>query len=774
MDRYFALTQQTCSWLLAHPTLLSALHSSIIGGDIDALAKAEFAAGPLRIAGTPDGKLVAAWNREYLSGTGHEAWGIICLDGHFGLSARPEISPQVFERQIYVFSQRLQSLIVDSDFIHRTWPNGSQTCLSGRGNEARQFSICYFEGGPGFAGLGARAVIAIGPGHDFDELQAEIDIQIKEMAPLAISADGLVDTKRRPLLDSPSFQQLRSALLPAQQANLQFNNVTLSAEYHPSISGVSAYETAHWSYENWADGQALNDAQRRVLESDVLLNHPVRVIGPAGSGKTLLMQLLALRHLRASRRSSSKVSVLYVVHNSAMATNVADRFRVLGGEEYLTSADQSLRITTLSEYGRQVIGLAESMVIDKDAHETKVFQLEQVRQSLRDALASNTEKVASSPLMTQVAHNDDLFSVFSSLVVAEISNAIKGRGLVDDEKRYVSSETAFSRLHGVMTTAERTIVYDCFKRYHTAIFEEFEMLDSDDVALSLAGRLRTPLWKLKRKVEGFDFIFVDEAQLFNENERRVFPYLVNGKSAHIPIALALDEAQDIFAFSSAGLATLGIFDVENENLPSNHRSTREIIDLAFYIIQQTTDLFTSDFPDFQTIEQGMVSSQHTLASPPQIIKCGDEQNSFGRFAVKQVQKLRSNNVRQIAVVCHAETYWQEMMDAFTQSGLPLHVIEQRGEKIAPDQPLVILSRPAFIGGQEFDAVVAIGLEQGVTPPRIVDNVALASAVEQQVLREMYLVVTRARYRFISLLNRSAIANSVLEGASDENLILRPT
>lgn len=372
--------------------------------------------------------------------------------------------------------------------------------------------------------------------------------------------------------------------------------------------------------------------------------------------------------------------------------------------------------------------------------------------------------------MRQVAANEDLFSVFSALIVTEISNAIKGRGLTENEKGYVNAETPLSRLHGVLNTNERQIIFSCFKGYHAAVFEEYEMLDSDDIALTLAGRLRTPLWQLKRKKDGFDFICVDEAQLFNENERRIFPYLANGRVSHTPIALALDEAQDLYAFSSAGLATLGIADVEDKNLPSNHRSTREIVDLAFFVIQQTTDLFSTDFPDFKSIEEAMVSSSHPLAASPAVITCNDEQPSFGRFVVKQVQKLRASNVRQIAVVCHAETYWKEMHDAFTASGLPLHVLQQRGEKVSPDQPMVILSRPASVGGQEFDAVLAVGLEQGIVPPRIVDNVALAAAVEQQVLREMYLVVTRARYRYLALLNKSAIPNSILQGALVENKV----
>ncbi|MEO5612626.1 MAG: hypothetical protein ABIT68_07700 [Sphingomicrobium sp.] len=153
-----------------------------------------------------------------------------------------------------------------------------------------------------------------------------------------------------------------------------------------------------------------------------------------------------------------------------------------------------------------------------------------------------------------------------------------------------------------------------------------------------------------------------------------------------------------------------------------------------------------------------------------LIVRNEEQGSYGRFLVKAVQKLRSKNVRQIAVICHAESYWEELETSFQKSELPLHVICQRGERIAPDQPLVVLSRPAFIGGQEFDAVVLVGLEQGVVPPRVVDNPALAAALEQQVLREVYLSISRSRFRVIVSLNSGATPNGVLTEALEAGLL----
>jgi hypothetical protein len=256
--------------------------------------------------------------------------------------------------------------------------------------------------------------------------------------------------------------------------------------------------------------------------------------------------------------------------------------------------------------------------------------------------------------------------------------------------------------------------------------------------------------------------------------RRIFPFLSKGTTPHAPVVLALDAAQEPFGFSSAGLAAVGITDVEDEELPSNHRSTQEIVDLAFYVIQQTTDLFGPDFPDFKKVEVGLSASQKALAAPPVIIECNEDAKSFGRFIVKTVQKLRAKNVRQIAVVCHGETYWEELRRDFSASQLPLHILAQRGERLAPDQPLVVLSRPNFVGGQEFDAVVLVGLEQGLVPPRVLDNAALAAAIEQQVLREMYLSITRARTRLIVAINQGAMPNSIIEAAKSQLLILNGT
>ena len=84
-----------------------------------------------------------------------------------------------------------------------------------------------------------------------------------------------------------------------------------------------------------------------------------------------------------------------------------------------------------------------------------------------------------------------------------------------------------------------------------------------------------------------------------------------------------------------------------------------------------------------------------------------------------------------------------------------------------------LARPAYVGGQEFDAVILVGLEQGVVPPRVVGNDALAVAIEQTTVRELYVSITRARYQVLVVLSGGTTLTSILQGAATAGFLEVP-
>lgn len=776
---YLAVTQGTAEWLHGKQGLTGVLFDSLIADEsaIPSLRGVEFVEGPFRIASTPDQELIAIWNIDYLSGTGEEPWGFIKLDGEHSVRAEPTIGKGVLERCLYVINQRLQGLRIEGAYIHRSYANGSHTCLAGRGSQARQFSIGFFERVIGHEKSSNNSVICIGPSYDpnFRILSNAAAREGRRLEEFVTRANRLVGPARnRTVADQSVLASVRSYLVPFAKDATYDDYADIQIETSPiSLGAIDAFRSYGWTYDQWVrQGSPLSDVQRRVLLADPLDRHPLRIVGPGGSGKTLLMQLLAVRVMRTAIEENRDARILYVVHNSAMQEKVSQRFQVLQGPQRLDDgAHRVLDIQTLLEYGRTALGLEFSSVIDPDGHEAKLFQLEQITLAMRDEFVANETEWNKSGFLRAVMRRPELEDVFARLLMAEISSAVKGHGLEGDRRRYIQAETPLSRLHGAVGGLEREFIFSVFERYHRAVFLDYEVLDTDDIAVSLLGRLKTPVWELKRKTIGYDFVFVDETQLFNENERRVLPLLTKGNTSHVPIALALDEAQELYGQRSAGLSTLGIKDIANESLASIHRSTKSIVQLAFHIIQRSTDLFGADFPDFTGIADRMEPDRHPLASKPSFLYTAGRGIGMARAVVDFVGGLREKNYRQVAIICHAEQYWNDLKDVLEKSRLPFQTLVKRGERLSPDQPLVVLTRPAHVGGQEFDAVVLVGLEQGIVPTKITGNDALSSAVEQQALREMYLAVTRSRFRVTVVVSAGNSPTPVLQDAQKQGFIV---
>ncbi|HEY4219149.1 MAG TPA: UvrD-helicase domain-containing protein [Gemmatimonadaceae bacterium] len=762
----FGITQPTADWLLGKTGVLDALHAVLLDAQTRShLSAVEMVEGPIRFSSA--GNVLVFWHADYLSGTGDEDWGFIELDGGFGLAGVPEISREVLEREIYVVNQRLQGYLIDGAFIHRAHPNGVHTCLAGRGTEARHYSVGYIERDVAAGASTVHAAVCSGPSRELSELTAATIKTGADLGDLVSKASLLIEpTRKRQAAPSDFLPELRRALAPYFQAAAydEYGAVNVDTGTH-AITDRDYFRTVGWTYRDWLNSNScLSSAQRKILESNAVEKHPIRIVGPGGSGKTLLMQLLAISRLKLATEQGKPIRILYLAHNSKMAETIRHRFSVLQGTDDFSGGERELDVRTLAEYGRIELDLDENQVIDPDAHEAKEFQLDVIDGALEEAFAAHQSIVEQSPLFREVASNEALRPIMIRLIMSEISTAIKGHGLTNDPKRYIESERRLSRLHGVLTPDERRVIFDTFRRYHRFVFEECRVLDSDDIALSLLGKLRSPIWELKRRELGYDFLFVDETQLFNENERRLFSFITKSTLPHVPIVLALDEAQDLYGQTSAGFAALGIANVASENLSSIHRSTRAIVKLAFFVIQRSTDLFGPDFPDFTGIAEQMEDDTQPPASPPVVTFVPEDQDRLGRFVVKRIRSMRKQNLRRIAVICYAEQHWSHLLDELRKTDLPLRVLENRGERLPAGEPVVALSRPPDIGGQEFDAVILTGLEAGVVPPRVLDNDALAVAVEQQLLRELYLGITRARFQLEVVVSRGAAVTPVLASA----------
>lgn len=769
---YFSVTQGMAEWLLPKVSVVEEMANCIsyFKNNYEQFKGKVIVEGPIKIAFSSDSQLVCMWHQDYISGTGEESLGFIKIDGDLSLTSQQNFIQESLERSLYLINQRLQGLLVEGAFYHRKHDENIHTLLAGRGSEARHFSLGYYDIIVDDS-LKSRKIIINGPSDNFRTLTGFLSNEVHNLNLLSEKSNHVINNSSAILQfeDDDIISSLRAKL----KTHFKFNDDDNGFNHIEIKNGTKQYskdeifKTQNMSYAEWMSaGSPLKDDQRKILNSDALDAYPLRILGPGGSGKTLLMLLLVIKKYNDNQHFGVDKKILYIVHSNAMKSKITQRLQTLLNDN-ISIEEHNITITTLSEYCRNKLQLPVESILERDAVDAKNFQLEQIKDALIDIKSNHQEQISESKLLSSVYDNDDLMEVFSSLILSEISISIKGHGLEQDRKRYVESEKQLSRLHGILTAKERDFIYSVFEHYHHEVFENYSSLDPDDLALSLYGALKTPVWRLRRQDEGFDYIFVDETQLFNENERRLFSLLSKEASKHVPIALALDEAQSFYGQSNAGLATLGIKDISNKSLVSIHRSTIDIAKLAFFIIQRSTHLFSSDFPDFTNIQDFY---DYGKSGKPTLEKEGPESPSFSKFILRRVRELRSDNVRQIAIICHLESYWKNLEAEFIKTDLPFQILRERGEKIKAGDPVVVLCRPEQVGGQEFDAVIIIGLEKGALT--INSNLALSSAIEQQMIRETYLSITRARYRLLIAISKSSNEAEILTDAINSGLIIK--
>lgn len=761
---YLGVTQRTAQWLLEKPEICAALFQALQDGSRDILKAYDFAQGPVRASVDPSGRLVMFWNIDYLTTYGDDDLGFIRLTEPFGIfSCGHSIQKSTREKEVHVVNQRLLNRLFPSSDFYRKLDNGGAKIAAPRADDGTDLNFGFYESPYSLERITIKTILCFGPEHDFDEISSTAVEHRSDLDFLVPEAIALLRSKsRKPLAGSGAFATLRSAIDPVAHENLERLLAVTERTARPELSPADVYRSLSWSYDDWVAPQStLSFDQRELLESDHILHRPVRIVGPAGSGKTLLMQLLVMRRLRDS---NSNTRVLYVTHNEKMAQSVQERFVVLGADEYFANA--RLSVSTLARYANGILKIQVHRLFDADAARAKDEQLHMIRQTITPILAKYQDIISASETLSALTRDEQAFEQFYDLLRADYSVAIKARDLSSNRDGYVTSANPLGPLHALLKPEERALVYDAFQAYQLSL-EVYDILDADDVALTMLGELRTPKWRLDRRKLGFDYVFVDEAQLFNENERRIFALLTKTATPYTPVALALDEAQQMYVQKTTGMALLGIEDVERTRLRIAHRLAPGIARLAFYVISQSVDLFHDDFPDFT---KDLLEEQKAILEVP-TLSCPSEESTVSALVLSTLKAYRRADLTRILVVCHAEKYWEELARELSrQNETDLLILKERGERAPGAGAITVLSRPEIIGGQEYDAVICVGLEEGVVPPRIAGNQQLEDLFEQNALREIYLAFTRARFRLCVILGRSQRPTAILERAISNGFI----
>jgi superfamily I DNA/RNA helicase len=525
------------------------------------------------------------------------------------------------------------------------------------------------------------------------------------------------------------------------------------------------------SWSDWMDTDSpLTTQQRRIINDKKC---PLRIHGPGGSGKTLVLILKALGLLNAASVEDSPCKVLMILHNNEVRNNVRAAIEAIDERGFLATTKedkQFLDVETLHSWCMRELkidtgGLDYALHADTIASKRKQDEL--LTTVVNDAVQERLSKMGG--LLSQ-----DLRSHFSGpkeRLVAnmryEIAIRIKGRGMRNEQQLYVSSPVK-SFVGRSENRHDRYFIFKIAEEYEKEL-QKAGRLDTDDVVLSMQSRLAAPLWNRQRKTAGYDFVFVDETHLFNENERRVLPYLTRGSQEHAPIIMAFDEAQSIGGRRANELEEVGIHNSGQRRLSYVHRSSPQIYRLARDLIERSSLMFT-EFSDSESMAR-MSDRDLKKCKPPTVVFV-DGPLGISTTAVDMAIQLRTKNYQRIGIIAFEGALIDSIAQKFAEKNKEGQIVRERGDSIAGKPfPGIFVMTAENCGGLEFDAVILAGVDNGQVPPSL-HNISIEGhlSVREEACKELYTALTRARYHVAFVCDRNRGASEFVAPWIDAGIV----
>lgn len=516
----------------------------------------------------------------------------------------------------------------------------------------------------------------------------------------------------------------------------------------------------------------LTKFQRRIV-TYANNSTPIRIEGPAGTGKTAAMVLRAVNMLQNARKEQIPLEMYYFTHSKSTELSIKNMICSLMDESFFEeNSEQRLRITTLQDYCTEYIRLKETQVIDLDASEAKQHQLFLIHEAYTRVKEKkfNTFKFLMSSKCVDFFENEQENRVIS-LLQYEFSVNIKGMAEGDLEAykriRCISNGIPFENEH------DKEYVYSVFKEYQQDL-EYLSVYDTDDIILETIARLNAPLWRRARIRDGIDYMFVDEMHLFNINEQQIFHYLTKDVTqTDIPICFALDYGQLIGERVELDRSYIekefSKNDIIKEEFGTVFRSSQQIAELCATITSSGALLFDSFINPYKYCESGFTANEEALCDTPKLVSYKTDKEMLQSLDgyIKSFCNMFKCQHNDIAIVFFDEELMNEFLEK-KYSQYEINCLDGRAKAAdISKHNSVICSLPDYINGLEFHCVILVGVDDGRVPPTAVYDVS-ANFLIFNSLNKLYLACSRARYNVTILENcmrgsSSCLMNSIKRG-----------
>lgn len=690
-----------------------------------------------------DRKLFTLWDADRQELPANERWILFRFAGDYGLfNEATGAIPGILERVNEVVSGRVRGVRVDG-----VRPLKSGTIRIDWGN---RYLVCReYVPNPD---LPPVCVEFIGPHANATEMSDE----------LLLDEDGLPEVYNH--LQSMVLDKIESSedieLVPASLLDNAVGGRANEYELRP-FKRDEIDRARNLNFDMWmAENSPLVPAQREILQSNLHPGDTVRILGLAGSGKTLTLLLLAVKTIQQNLKTVPNYRAIFFTHNLPSKTKQIEKIKGLGVEYLL---EKHLFVRDLSEFlAKDIVKIPDARILNRDSDIARESQ----RDLMAEAVVTVQKELAFdsgvSAEMQNLLRDVDLRRFACDAILNELSIAIYANG-VTSKDQYVRSAGSLSELHRELDEADRGVIFDVIQEYWNKLSESgWASLDPDQLVHDAANILQTNAYKLRRAAEGYDLVLVDEAQLFGGHEQTVLIEL--GRTERNPTyACALDHAQDYRQRARSGLGACGFKNIITFRLPNIIRCAPRIQDVALFVRNRTKLNFESDFKE---------TFQHEGEEGEVGIVVQAAQESLSQTIIAALATMRENGTNRCAAVVFDNAIWNEVEAGLSENFKHLHVIRERNEMLEEDPLLTVLSTPENIGGAELDGIVIVGIERTVFPPTFIGNGHLAMFYKEKSYRNLYTAITRAKQRVTFVARRRQPIAEIIKDAENENLVRR--
>ena len=603
--------------------------------------------------------------------------------------------------------------------------------------------------------------------------------------PLLVYKYGIEDGPRRgevvktDVLKEAGQAYLESIKSFRERFSIIDNNLTTSTNksspilYHKNNEIVG---DGGFSYLNYEQQLAkLTTPQRQVVE-DPNICSPIRIEGPAGTGKTASMILRAFRLLREAQSKQTPFKIIFFAHSITTKNEIERTFSYFDGSESFLDTNNPCHIefTTLFDYCIKMININESQIIESDVFDAKQYQrllIADAYDKIYKEKFKTFRPLLSNELKDVLNEEHTPRGILLSMLQHEFSVQIKGRtdGTIEEYYSIQQIENALPTIN----KKDKEFIFSIFMEYQN-ILKKQAVYDSDDIVLQALSQWNAPIWRRERGDQGFDYIFVDEMHLFNINEQYSFHYLTKWlNQSQIPICFALDYSQAIGDRGniSGDYIEQEFSDAKRNNYRTVFRSSQEITDFCAAISASGALMFQSSYKNpYDTPASGFTQQEENICKIPQLFMYRNDNemiNSLNRHIDKLKQETQCKNY-DIAIVSFEDSLLDSDCVAELEKtlGKKIKVLRNRvinqEEYIKKSDNTIILSDPYNVNGLEFKCVILVGVDEGRVPQNIGVSDVSGNYIKYIAFNQLYLTSSRAKYRLVILGNKLHGVSSCLE------------